>query len=58
MTKHTLLKNWRCCLLIAVTLLCSCEHYVSKNDPKNNTSVNKSFIGYHPHGHGHGHGHH
>ncbi|HHF7368329.1 TPA: hypothetical protein ACPSKY_003486 [Legionella bozemanae] len=55
MTKHTLLKNWRCCLLIAVTLLCSCEHYVSKNDPKNNTSVNKSFIGYHPHGHGHGH---
>ncbi|WP_165483279.1 hypothetical protein [Legionella bozemanae] len=55
MTKHTLLKNWKYCFLISVTLLCSCEHYFSKDDSKNNAFVNKSFIGYHPHGHGHGH---
>ncbi|CCD08913.1 protein of unknown function [Legionella pneumophila subsp. pneumophila] len=55
MIKYALLKNWRYCLLISVTfLLCSCEHYFSKNDSENNTPVNKSFIGYHPHGHGHG----
>ncbi|WP_154669256.1 hypothetical protein [Legionella bozemanae] len=53
MTKHTLLKNWRGCLLISVTLLCSCVH--PKDDIKNETSVNKSFGGYRPHGHGHGH---
>lgn len=56
MKKYALLNKGRYCLLIYVTfLLCSCAHFLSKNDSESNPPVNKSFIGYHPHVHGHGH---